>query len=329
MAFTHTTGIIACLLIMGVIVGVGPYSSPDMFLPDQGNFWYYWKLAEPTFWTHFSAWFLYGLHQLGLWGLIAWAQIKRPAYSSALHPVNLIALGFNLTFVLLHVLQTKVFYDGLAQDTPVMSSQLSVIFLLVFVLMMENSRRGLYFGHKDPFLDKPAGFLRRYHGYYFSWAIVYTFWFHPIEDNIGHLLGTFYTLLLLLQGSLFFTRFHRDRIWTVLLEVFVLAHGSMVAYLSMQGDLWQKFLMGFAALFVITQMHGIGLGKRARWAIVLSYIAAVFYLYWEEPIRANEVLQIPMIDYALVFIFAGLGWLGILFYRLVKKRREIASLRSQ
>ena len=277
MNLQHTTGILACLLIMTVIVALGPYSAANMFLPDQGVFWYYWKLAEPNFWTHFSAWSLYVLHQIGLWALIAWAQIKRPKYTTTLHPINVIALVFNLLFVALHVLQTKVFYDGLAQTTSVMSSQFSVIFMLVFVLIMENSRRGLFFGHKIDFVARPVGFIRRYHGYYFSWAGVYTFWFHPIEDNLGHLLGTLYILLLLLQGSLFFTRFHRDRVWTVLLEISVLFHGSLVAYLTMGGDHWQMFLFGFLTIFVITQMHGIGLGKKARWGIVISYLLCVLY----------------------------------------------------
>ena len=59
--------------------------------------WYYWQLAEPDFWTRFSAWSLYALHQLGLWGLIAWAQIRRPGYTATLHPVNIIAIAFNLS----------------------------------------------------------------------------------------------------------------------------------------------------------------------------------------------------------------------------------------
>ena len=29
---------------------------------------------------------------------------------------------------------------------------------------------------------------RRYHGYYFAWAIVYTFWYHPMEATTGHLI---------------------------------------------------------------------------------------------------------------------------------------------
>jgi hypothetical protein len=320
MALTHTIGILGCLLIMALIAALGPYSSADMFLPDQGNLWYYWKLAEPDFWTRFSAWGLYGLHQLGLWGLIAWAQIKRPAYSSTLHPINVVAIGFNLLFVGLHIMQTRYFYDGLAQDTSVLSSQFSVIFLLVFVLMMENSRRGLFFGHKIDFIERPVGFLRRYHGYYFSWAIVYTFWFHPIEDNIGHLLGTFYILLLLLQGSMFFTRFHRDRVWTMLLEVFVLAHGAMVAYLTIQGDHWQMFLFGFLTLFVVTQMHGIGLGRKTRWAIVATYLACVLFAYQGRWLQSTEVLRIPLAEFGLVYLFAALAWIPFLWRRFRRSR---------
>ena len=309
-AWIHSVGILACILIMGLIVALGPYHTPDMFLPDQGALWYYWKLAEPDFWSRFSGWSLYALHQLGLWGLIAWAQSRRLGYTRALHPVNIIAIGFNLLFVMLHIWQTRVFYDGLAQDTSVLASQFSVIFMLVFVLMMENSRRGLFFGYRLGFLDRSDGFLRRYHGYYFSWAIIYTFWFHPIEDNLGHLLGTLYILLLLFQGSLFFTRHHRDRVWTLLLEVMVLFHGAMVAWLTMGGDTWQMFLFGFLALFIVTQMHGVGLGRRSRAALVGAYIAYVAINYWGRGWDFTEVIRIPLVEYGLVFVCGGVGWLA-------------------
>lgn len=302
-------GVLVCLIIMGVIVALGPYSEPGMFLEDKGFSWYYWKLPEPDFWARFSAWGLYGLHQLGLWLLIAWAQHNRPQYSHRLHPVNVLAICFNLLFVGLHVAQTRIFYDGLAQDTSVYASQFSVIFMLVFILIMENRRRGLLFGYKLGIMEPAGGFLRRYHGYYFSWAIVYTFWFHPIEDNLGHLLGTFYILLLLLQGSLFFTRYHRDRNWTLLLEVFVVFHGAMVAWLSFQNDHWQMFLFGFLGLFIVTQMHGIGLGKASRWILLILYTIAVVINYWGRGWDFIEITRIPMAELGLAFILAGLIWL--------------------
>ena len=315
MAATHYIGILVCALIMGVIVALGPYHSEGMLGPDQGWDWYYWKLSEPNFWTRFSAWSLYAIHQLGLWGLIAYAQRQRPRYRSALNPINIAAIGFNLLFVFIHIAQTKFFYDGLAQDTHVVSSQFSVILMLVFILIIENQRRGLVFGKAIPFAQRPAQFIRKYHGYYFAWAIVYTFWFHPIETTLGHILGTFYTLLLLLQGSLFFTTYHRNRYWTVLLEVFVLIHGAMVAYQTIQGDQWQMFLFGFLTLFVITQMHGIGLGNKAKMGLVSLYAAAVLVNYWGEWNRLDELLKIPAIEIGLVLAVAVICWLPYWFRR--------------
>lgn len=311
----HSLGIAGCVAIMGLIVALGPYSHSGMFLPDQGASWYYWKLPDPTFWTRFWAWSLYALHQLGLWWMIWWAQSRRIGYSRGLHPINVLAIGFNALFVLLHILQTRLSYDGLAQDVSVWSSQFSVIFMLVFILIMENDRRGLLFGRKVNFLREPGAFLRRYHGYYFAWAIVYTFWFHPIEDNLGHLLGTLYILLLLLQGSLFFTRFHRDKVWTGLLEVFVLFHGAMVAYITQTAGSWKMFGFGFFGLFIVTQMHGMGFSRGARWGFVLLYLGGVFAAYRGTDEDPAEVLRIPLAEYALVFVVAGLIMLGLRAWR--------------
>ncbi len=301
---------------MALIVALSPYHSEGMLGPDQGWDWYYWKLSTPDFWSRFSAWSLYAVHQIGFWLFIFKAQRDRPKYGNALHRINFLALAWNFSFVLLHIAQTKFFYDGLAQDTSIMSSQFSVILMLVFILIMENGRRGLWFGHVDPIVGKPAGFLRRYHGYYFSWAIVYTFWFHPIEDTMGHLLGTFYTLLLLLQGSLFFTAFHRNRYWTVLLESFVLVHGAMVAYITMAGEQWKMFLFGFLTLFVITQMHGIGLSRRARWGIVATYALCVFVAYGTQWQRLTDLVKIPAIEFGVAYAVAAIAWMPYLFQQL-------------
>ena len=99
----------------------------------------------------------------------------------------------------------------------------AVALMLVWVLLMENPRRGLVFGKKIAFPKRVTSVARRYHGYYFAWATVYTFWYHPMEATSGHLIGFLYMFLLLVQGSLFFTRAHVNRWWTLFLEVAVLA----------------------------------------------------------------------------------------------------------
>ncbi len=304
-------GILFSLAFSALIAWTGARLTVFPKLPDQGASWYYWKLAEPTFWSHATAWILYVLHQVSIWGLIYYAQTKVRKYTADLHPVNKIALGVNALFLFLHLLQTQVWYDGLAQDVSIWSSQGSVVLMLVAILLMENRRRGLFFGKPAPISQEIIGFVRRYHGYVFSWGAIYTFWYHPMENTPGHLVGFFYMFLLLLQGSLFFTRIHTNRWWTLVQEVTVLFHGTMVAVIQGSG-IWPMFAFGFAGIFVITQMYGVPLKSWMRWAILGIFVGAVLLTYsqlgWG---RINEVIRIPLIEYLLVFVLAGLVWLGL------------------
>ncbi|MFO7721117.1 MAG: hypothetical protein R6W85_11830, partial [Gillisia sp.] len=84
-----------------------------------------------------------------------------------------------------HLVQTQIWYDGIAQDVSIWSSQVSVIIMLVLILLMEIPRRGLFWGKKIPFSKSITSFVRRYHGYYIAWAVIYTFWYHPMENTSG------------------------------------------------------------------------------------------------------------------------------------------------
>ncbi len=275
---------------------------PGPLTPDRPGFWYEWQLLEPTALTRLTAWGGYLLHQVAMWWLIWRAQQQRPGYTAGLHGFNVAALGVNAFFIGLHFLQTQVWYDGLAQDVHEATAQWSVIVLLIAVLLMENGRRGLVFGAKSGWVERAGPFVRRYHGYYFAWATIYTFWYHPMEATWGHLLGFFYMFLLLLQGSLFFTRAHVNRGWTVTLEVTFAIHGAMVAYLA--GHSWRMFLMGGLGMFIVTQMHGLGLSRRARWVIAAGYAAGVAGLYAGQLGRVPELAGIPLTLLGGVFVLA-------------------------
>lgn len=308
-------GLVGATVLLAIMWLVGPYSANIVFPPDQGFSWYYWQRPDPDIWSRLTSWGGYALHQVSLWALIWVAQRDRPAYTRGLHPINVAAIAINVLFVLLHIIQTKFWYDGLAQDTSVFSSQGSVILLLVLILMMENDRRGMVFGKRAPIAKSVVQTVRRYHGYYFSWAIVYTFWFHPIETNLGHMLGNAYILMLLLQGSLFFTCTHTNRYWTVALETMVLVHGAMVAYLS---DIQSAsmFIFGFLAIFVITQMHGLGLSRRIRWLVGSAVIVAALLWYSGDWMTMLQHLgSIPLIEYVVAFVLSGLIWLVLRAFR--------------
>jgi len=321
-------GIIFSLVFTAIIAWAGDRLASISHLPDAGPAWYYWRLATPTFWSHLTAWGFYLLHQVTIWGLIYYAQTRVKKYSDGLHPVNYWALAANVFFILLHFVQTHIWYDGLAQDVSIFSSQGSVIILLVWILLMENPRRGLFWGKKVPLSKQITAFARKYHGYFFAWATIYTFWYHPMENTPGHLVGFFYMFLLLLQGSLFLTRIHINRWWMVVQEVMVAIHGTLVAVYQGNG-MWPMFFFGFTGLFVITQMHGLRLPNWARWVILVGYLATTATVYsqlgWA---RVNEIIRIPLIEYLGVFILAGLFGLGLWIYRKLQPqpKEEVATI---
>ena len=292
-------------------------------LPDTGASWYYWKLPAPTFWTRATSWGFYLAHQLVIWGVIYYAQTYRKhRYTNGIHKANVCALAANAFFIFLHLIQTHIWYDGLAQDTPIWSSQGAVIVLLVWVLLMENNRRGQFFGKPVPFSKEVIRFARAYHGYFFAWAIIYTFWFHPMVSTSGHLIGFFYMFLLLLQGSLFYTRVHTNRWWTFTLEFAVLVHGTLVAVMQGNG-LWPMFFFGFAGIVVITQMYGLGLSLRNRLIILGGFVTSALFVYSQVGwARLNEIVRIPLIEYAAVFVLAGIFWLGLWTSRSLKRLRQ-------
>ena len=316
-------GILFSLAFTALIAWAGQRLDSIQLLPDQGAAWYYWRLPNPTFWNHATAWGFYLLHQFTLWGLIWYAQKNKLKYTSGLHPINGIALAANASFILLHFIQTHLWYDGLAQDVSIFSSQGSVIVLLVWVLLMENSRRGLLFGKKMPIRQNITQFARKYHGYFFAWAAVYTFWYHPMVNTMGHLIGFVYIFLLLLQGSLFFTRVHTNKWWTVTQEALVGVHGTLVAVQQGNG-IWSMFFFGFAGIFVITQMYGLPLRRWMRWALLGAYILATVGVYsqlgWA---RLNEIIRIPLIEYL------GVGVLALLFAGGLWAARKLAAPRRQ
>jgi hypothetical protein len=307
-------GLAFCAAAMGLIFALAPYSADVVLAPDGGNFWYFWQLQEPTAITRLSAWLPYLVHQISIWFLIYQAQQVRPRYVFGLHSFNVWAIAINAFFILLHIAQTKFFYDGLAQDVHEATAMMSVVIMLFMILIMENRRRGLFFGKGIPALNSVGDTLRRYHGYYFSWAIIYTFWYHPIEMTSGHLAGFAYMFLLLLQSSLFFTRYHTNRWWTMTLEVVFIVHGALVAAFVMNpGDhqFWSMFLFGGMAIFVITQLHGLGLDNRGKLALGLPVVAVIAAFYAVYPEYLIGITRIPATMYLGSLLLCIILWVFI------------------
>lgn len=204
------------ILIFCLIFAVGftiliwvlnPLLDRFLLLPDQGPEWYYWKLPERIILSQIIVWLFYFAHQISLWLAIHWAKVNLKDRSQInkekLTKYNNMALLINVAFIFLHLVQTHIWFDGLAQDVPIWSSQYSVIIMLSVILVIENPRRGIFVGRKvgRPFSPQVSGFFRRNHPYLFSWAIVYTFWFHPMDGDIQLIFGFLYMFLLFSQTN--------------------------------------------------------------------------------------------------------------------------------
>lgn len=312
LARTWAISIVLSVLATFAILTIRPFIDHVAFAPDQGFNWYFWKRPDPDALSRASMWGAYVLHQVFIWGVIWWAKANRDKLRdrNRMHPINWIALGGTAFFVVLHYVQTAVFYDGLGQDLPVITSQGSVILLLVLVLLMEAPRRGLFFGTGKGWFASIKPILIRYHGYYFAWAITFTYWYHPMETTGGHLMGFLYMFLLFLQAGFIFTRVHTNRWWTFVLEVSVLIHGVTVALVAGQ-EFWTMFFFGFLFLVVVTQMHGLGFSRSIRWLIAALSVAAALVIYSQKGWgMMNEIIRIPVIDYVLVFVIGGAILLG-------------------
>ena len=105
-------------------------------------------------------------------------------------------IGVTYLFHIVHLVQTHTTYDATAKDVAIQSSQASVIMMLVFVMCIEYKNRGMFCGwpnaesndwlaQRVKLSELPFHYVRKYHGYAFSWAVIYTFWYHPMENTYG------------------------------------------------------------------------------------------------------------------------------------------------
>ena len=327
-------GLLFAVLFTLLILIVGPFLDSVLGLlnEDTGAADYFWKLNDREVLTMVIVWIFYLAHQFSMWGAIYWAQKNLTRYraqpTSGLTKYNWAAIAINLAFICLHLVQTHIWFDGLAQDVPIWTSQGSVIVMLVIILIIENPSRGVFLGRKmgRPMTARVSGFFRRNHPYIIAWAIVYTFWFHPMAYDPQLLTGFFYMFLLFTQISLAYTVVHINKGWIVFLESFVGIHAFVVATTTFSQavtGIWVMFSTGFAFMFVFTYMFAFKVRREVRWGVFLGYLAALIWIYMPSQFGGYgrdisrlfmlEPLWIPIILYLLAIVFSAItfGYLKI------------------
>lgn len=309
-AFLLSTALTVVVWLTGDVL----HSRFDIVNVKYYAFFYQWQTRNPTFISYLTAWVGYALHNIIVWLIIFLAKKEKPKFTSGFQWFNWAMLAVNLGFFGVHWIQTQIWYDGLAIAVPEVTSQGSVILMLVFILILEAPRRGLFFGRKIKFHERFLKIVREYHGYIFSWAVIYTFWYHPMENTFGHLAGFFYMFLLLSQSVLIFNRVHINKWWTFALEALVLVHGTAVAIFQGKG-MWPMFAFGFGALIVLTQMHGLGLNTLTKRLLATGFLIAALatYALLGRLPMIHQVTWIAITEYGLVavfyILFIGFHWI--------------------
>jgi len=334
--------------------GCNDTSEPGRYgLPDCTSSWYFWKLPSDkiTKLSRATMWVMYSFHQIFLWVIIYKAQqentqeyrkengIKGTKYGSKLKWYNWASLAVNAVFHILHLVQSHWTYDGISQDVSLSSSQSSVILMISLIMLIEYRDRGIVFMWPNSKSDdifakklrlnqKPVNYVRKYHGYFFSWAIVYTFWYHPMENTWAHTTGFFHVGMLLIQGSMMYTDLHLNKYWKLFNESWVVAHGAIVAVQTANpaspDSLWPMFFFGFGFLLCFTQIFTLPFWKKTSpWFRlvpgILFYVVAVlvYTLYLPGgPAKLWETVTIPFIQYVNML----LAWLVLYIYIALENR---------
>jgi hypothetical protein len=331
--------IIASTALTALIAALGPSLASVPHLPDKGAAWYFWQTIPDTrtFLSRATPWIGYLLHQAVMWAIVILMMREKP-HPGRLSRLNVAALAANGAFILLHILQTHLWYDGLAQDVPVWSSQYSVIVMLVIILYGMAPQRGLFLGRKIAWKPGALRWSGKWHGLYISWALVYTFWFHPTVGEFGLLVGFFYMFLLLTQLSFANTEVHFSRAWIAVLELLVGLHGPLIAIqkaitgqdagavglaFAGPGGIWIMFASGFLFMFAFTGQYSFRMPRWGRALVFILYAALVAGLYSQRGFgRIYEVSFIPVALYGGTFAFAGLARLASVLGRLASRKAE-------
>jgi len=263
---------------------------------------YAYKLKDPTILSLTLPWVFYWLHQIPQWYLIWRAQSEKPKYSDDFRWFNWAMLKLNVVFLVIKYVQTNLTYDGISASMPLAWGTGTVGVMLFLVLAMEVPRRGIAGGKGGRFrITKECGkFIRKYHAYYISFALINDFWYHPFEATPGHLFGILNDCLLLWQTVSIYHRSHRNAYWNLCLEVLVLPHSAVIAInrgrwscapenplastlsscpMSVSG----MFGFGYFFVLIVTQMHG--LPKMKKWQkglLIFAFFASLFLSYGLE-----------------------------------------------
>ena len=210
-------------------------------------------LKHPDTWSCSLVWSLYICHQVFHWSMLLYARCYLRT-SHKLQPFHYWMAGVNLLFILLHLAQTHLTYDGLACNKN--DAFLHVLFLSMLIHIAESDRRGLFFCNS---FYSASSRLRKLAKevlpFYFSMVILFSFWHHPLDGTPVLIARLVFELIFIVYSCLVRTLLFENKYWMLFLELLMLGFMTLLLDLPDLRTVVVPLLFVSQLVFVISAMH--------------------------------------------------------------------------
>ena len=257
---------------------------------------------------------LYILHQLALWAMLYYARTHLKC-SHKLQPFHYWMAGMNLVFVLLYVAQSYLFLGNISYRLPA-ELPLIVLGLSYWFLIAKSSGRGFIFGYPVLYTQDIAEVAEKCLPYYFSFAVLFNFWYKPFVDKyMLFFVRLVVELIFITHSCLIQTHIHENKYWSLLLELMVLPYSVIILVFPLSTPKPTLDILLFSlfcvAVFAISQMHGLNFLTRMM-KIVITVLVIFLGILLHLPDADPVPIFVLVIGYyvVLILIMSVLNWLA-------------------
>ena len=225
------------------------------------------------------SWYLYICHQVLHWAMTFYAKTRLES-SHRLKPFHYWMAGMNLIFVLLHLARTRFTGRHRSEGHPHQNFGLIGWSLSYYFLLAKSNKRGIVFGYSIPFTQGVLELFEEGLCYYFSWAVLFSFWNIPSPEGTFSLsLKLTFEIIFILHSCLIQSHTHENKYWTALLELMVIIYFYPLLDRDRYADTFLPSLYLFAVVFVITQIHELCTRVVVKAAIMIAIAPLILVLY--------------------------------------------------
>ena len=268
---------------------------------------------------------LYILHQLAHWAMVYYAQTHLKC-SQKLQPFHYWMAGMNLVFMLLYIVKSYIIPDSVSYRLPKELLTLIVLGLSYWLLIAKSNSRGLIFGYFVP-KQGIAEVAEKCLPYYFSFAVLFNFWYEPFIDRYM-CLRLVVELIFITQSCLIQTYAYENKYLSILFELMVLPYLIITFFFPIEPQ--QQLLLAIltlslvcAAVFAISQMHGLNFLTRMIKIVItvlLISFAILFDFIWYQ---GELVVFITGYYYiGLIVIMVVLMLIKYMIGTIIKKKND-------